>query len=134
HLVRGDKLLAQPEEGEHRASLDSELQEISRATDFLLVDTGEGRTDNALRFSRVADELVQVTTADVGGNADCFAAIRTLKELDSGLRVSVLVNRVQGLGDAREAYARITGAAGKLGLSDIESFGWVSEDDAVRRF
>lgn len=132
-LVRADKLGLQLD-GELTDESRQALQEISHGTDFLLVDSGSGRPDNALRYSMIADEVIEVTTPDVGANTDCFAVIRTLKELDPSLRISLLVNRADTMGAAREAYARVNGAARKLGLEELSSIGWINEDDSVRKF
>ncbi len=133
-LICGEKLLNSKVTLSDAALLDLEhqLSEIDTTSDFVLVDTGAGRSDNALRFAMVVDETVIVTTPDVESNTECFSAIRMLLDVDSDLRVSIIINRAASLNQARESFARINGAAGRLGMGDINALGWVAEDEALR--
>src|SRR5690606_32610599 len=48
-------------------------------------------------------------------------------------RLGVVVNRALGLGDARESFARMNGAARKVNLGELPGLGWVAEDEALRK-
>jgi flagellar biosynthesis protein FlhG len=109
-----------------------ELQLLDAASDFVLIDTGSGSSDTALRFATLVDETIMVTTADVGMNADAFSVVRMLRDINPTLPVSIVINRASSLAEAREAFARINGATRKLGVSDVPGIGWVIEDDAMK--
>lgn len=133
-LISGAKILAA---GENFESLNDEtvqeLRLLDSASDFVLIDSGLGCSDTALRFAMLVDETVMLTTADVGENADCFSVVRMLRDVDPDLPLGLVINRAASLDQAREAFARINGAGSKLGLSDTPGLGWVIEDEALRR-
>lgn len=133
-FVSGAKILSA---GSNLEALDEEtvqeLRLLDSASDFVLIDSGVGCSDTALRFAMLVDETVMLTTADVGENADCFSVVRMLRDVDPELPLSLVINRVANLDQAREAFARINGAGRKLGFSDIPGLGWVIEDEAMRR-
>lgn len=108
-----------------------ELKLLDKASDFILIDSCDGGSNSALRYAMLADETVMVMTPDVGMNADCFSVIRMLRDVDPDLPISVVVNRALSLGEAREAFGRITGAGKKLGLTDVPGLGWIIEDHSV---
>jgi len=130
-LVWAERLL---NASESATEIERKLAAVDSDSDFILVDTGLGRSDNALRFAMVADEIVAVTTPDVGANADCFSVVRMLKDVDPDLRVSIAINRAVNHGEARESFARISGAAGKMAMRELGSAGWIAEDEAVRHY
>jgi flagellar biosynthesis protein FlhG len=133
-LVSTAKVLAALENANEETAEEvwQELQLLDAASDFVLIDTGPGCSDNALRFAMLVDESIMVTTGDVGMNADCFSVVRMLRDIDPALPLSLIINRAASLGEAREAFARINGAGRKLGVSDVPGLGWVIEDDAIR--
>lgn len=136
-LLWGEKLFAAPGDADFDSLLESargSFSTMSAGSDFLLIDSGEGRSDSVLRFAMVCDETIEVTTTDVGGNADTFAVIRMLKDVNPEARIGVVINRARSLGEAREAFSRINGAAGKVGMGGLSSLGWVEEDDALSRY
>jgi len=136
-LVSGARLLGLVGEGGNLFDLDREtcheLQRLERASDFVLLDTGDGRSDNALRFGSLVDQIIMVTTADVGVNADSFSVVRMLRDVDPGLPLGLVINRAASLGDAREAFSRMAGAAKHINLTDVPGLGWIIEDEALRR-
>lgn len=133
-VFSGEKFLCaiETDSGVRPNEWDKQLGDIDRASDFILVDVGAGRPDNALRYAMVVDETVIVTTPDVGSNTDCFSVIRMMTDVDAGLHLSIILNRAATLGEARESFARISGAAGKLEIREPASMGWVAEDEALR--
>jgi len=131
HLLWAERLLVA---SDSPADIERKLAIFDNDSDFILVDTGLGRSDNALRFAMVADEIVAVTTPDVGANADCFGVVRMLKDVDPDLRVSIAINRAINHSEARESFARISGAAGKMTMRELGSAGWIAEDEAVRQY
>ncbi len=134
-LVSGEKLLGALKQASHAEArdIDQRLRGLDALSDFVLLDTGQGRSDNALRYAMVSDEIIEVTTTDVGANADSFAVIRMLHDVDPDIRISMIVNRAINLGEAREAFARINGSAHKVGIAELASIGWVAEDETIRQ-
>lgn len=134
-IVSGIRLLqlASPEDGSFPEDIMAELRRLDSGSDFILIDTGVGCSDNALRFASVVDETVMVTTTDVGVNADCFSVVRMLRDVDPDLPISIIVNRAASLGAAREAFARINGAGRKVDMPEVPALGWIIEDDSLRR-
>lgn len=133
-LISGEMLLQAMASGADagQAPWEDQLNDIGSTSDFILVDVGPGRSDNALRYAMVVDETIIVTTTDVGSNTDCFSVIRMLRDVDPGLSISLILNRAASLSEARESFARINGAAGKLAMGEIYGLGWVAEDEALR--
>ncbi len=134
HIIYGEKFLnSETNQTEAQASdREDKLNEINSATDFILVDVGPGRPDTVLRYAMVVAETVLVTTPDMESNTDCFSAIRMLRDVNPTLEISVIINRASSLSEARDSFARINGAAGKLDIGEINALGWVAEDDAMR--
>lgn len=131
-VVCGRQLLTALQEADAAGKADDieqRLQQYDVVSDFILLDTGQGRPENALRYAMIATEMIEVTTPDVGANADSFAVIRMLNEIDSDIKVSLLVNRANSLGQARETFSRIEGAARKAAIHDVAGLGWIAEDE-----
>lgn len=132
-LIRGHRLFMLLDAGtdEAQAEIYEELKLLDLASDFVLIDSCDGGSNSALRYGMLVDETVIVMTPDVGVNADCFSVIRMLRDVDPDLPISVMVNRAVSLGEAREAFGRINGAAKKLGLVDVPGLGWIVEDQSL---
>jgi len=107
------------------------LVEEEQSADYILVDCGAGRTEAALRIAPFVDEMLLVTGSDVGANADCFAAVRVLHELDRELPLALVINRVRSGEEARDCMIRLRAIARRMIGREITELGFVLDSETL---
>lgn len=120
-----------------RQRLINGLAELEQQADVILIDTGAGISPNVLSFTRAADNVLVVTTPEPTAITDAYAVIKVINKDGQQRRVSLLVNQVRNVAEARAVYERIANVAKKfLGVNVLDA-GYVTADaevpTAVRR-
>jgi len=114
-----------------RARIVSALAELEEQTDVILIDTGAGISPNVLAFTRAADQVLVVTTPEPTAITDAYAVIKVLGRDGLERRVSLLVNQVRSVAEARAVHDRIAKVARQfLGIT-IYDAGYVVHDEQV---
>lgn len=90
-----------------RRWLMQQIEILAREADLLLIDVGAGISPNVLGFAMMADQLVVVATSEPTAIADAYALIKTSVRHRDELGVSLVVNRVRDLDEARGVHARM---------------------------
>lgn len=120
-----------------RQFLVNALERATRTSDYLLIDTGAGISDNVTRFTYAADEVIVVTNTEPTALLDAFASIKLTSHHNPEANIRLLINMARNDRDARHAMGVISNAAERfihkpLGQEVYLPFdGAVS--DAVRR-
>lgn len=106
---------------------------LEQAADTIIVDTGAGISPNVLTFTRAADHVLVVTTPEPTAITDAYAVIKVISRDRLNRRLSLLVNQVRSLTEARAVYERIAKVAKNfLGVNVLDA-GHMVADDHVRR-
>ncbi|MFH0795251.1 MAG: P-loop NTPase, partial [bacterium] len=80
---------------EQRRVLLRHLDQLEREVDILLVDTGAGISENVLRFTAFADEVIVVTTSNIAAAADAFSIIKILREMEPNSKIGLITNQAE---------------------------------------
>jgi flagellar biosynthesis protein FlhG len=109
----------------------SQLDELERQHDFLIIDTGTGIHRAVRQFVSAAQIVLVVTTPEPTAIADAYA---TLKALTAGkeLRLPhILVNQAESPAQAREIIARVQQTSRTFLHLTVSSAGHIPRDPAV---
>ena len=114
-----------------RQRLVAALDELEEKFDVILIDTGAGISPNVLSFTRAADHVLVVTTPEPTAITDAYAVIKVLSRDGLERRVSLLVNQVRSINEARLVHDRIAKVARQfLGITVYDA-GHVTHDEQV---
>jgi len=109
------------------------LQEIEKAADIILVDTGAGMAANVRDFLGAADEILFVLTSDITSLADAYGLLKVLHKEKNiiGRKLWSVVNMVDTLKEAADVANRFTTCARQfLGL-EVQNIGYLMKDSTV---
>lgn len=128
---QGVRELANLTDAQRRALL-REMDRLEREVDVLLIDTGAGISENVLRFTTFADEVIVVTTSNIAATADAFSIIKIILEMDPSAKIGLVVNEAKSMYHAKNVFHRINSCTEKhldYGLGDL---GHIVRDDNVQ--
>lgn len=121
------------------------LTELERSADVVLVDTGAGISTNVLSFCRAADHVLVVTTPEPTAVTDAYAMIKSITSPSSqsakvastptlsDRRISLLVNQVASVTEARAVYERVARVARQFLSMNVLDAGHVIMDEEMTR-
>jgi flagellar biosynthesis protein FlhG len=92
-------------DAEARCRLLAQLDEVARAVDYLLIDTGAGISVTVLSLVLAADEAVVVTRPEPTALADAYALMKVIILREPAYPFHLLINMVRDAGEARQIYA-----------------------------
>ena len=113
---------------------------LDRITDFIIVDTGAGLSDNVMSFIMAADELLLVTTPEPTSITDAYALIKMVSNKDRMMsntlkakKIRLVVNRAENSEEAKDVLNNLVMVAERfLGLR-LEPAGYILSDSTVKR-
>lgn len=116
-----------------RQRIVNSMGQLEQEADIILIDTGAGISPNVLSFTRAADQVVVVTTPEPTAITDAYAVVKVVSKDTEHRHVSLLVNQVRTLNEARVVHDRISRVARQfLGVRVLDA-GFVHHDDSVAR-
>ncbi|ENH98220.1 hypothetical protein J416_00704 [Gracilibacillus halophilus YIM-C55.5] len=107
-----------------------QLQEVFYDYDYIIFDMGAGVTRDSIHFILAVDECVLVTTPEPTSLTDAYAMVKHIL-LQQPLPFYLLLNRVQSRKQAQEMESRMEQAVKQFLNYDIQSLGWIPDDQAV---
>ncbi len=108
-----------------------DLSAVAQNYDILLLDTGAGISAQVLRFLRMAEDIVVVTTPNLAAILDAYGVLKAAREAQMGGRIHVLVNQAIDPIQAEATFARIKGCADRFLHFVPSSLGSLARDRAV---
>lgn len=112
-------------------NLISSLSFLNDESDFILIDTGAGLSQNVMSFIKAAEEVILVVTPDPSAITDAYALIKNITE--QGKEIRIVINRVESNKEGQDVFNKIHSAAQKFLKVDVESLGFIYEDPTVRK-
>lgn len=109
----------------------SQLEQLERRHDYLILDTGTGIHRSVRQFVAAAEIVLVVTTPEPTAIADAYA---TLKALTAGRALGqphILVNQADSPEQAREIIARVQQTARTFLHVTVASAGFIPRDPAI---
>ncbi|HEY8349315.1 MAG TPA: MinD/ParA family protein [Clostridia bacterium] len=113
---------------------------LDQMTDFIIVDTGAGLSDNVMSFIMAADEVLLVTTPEPTSITDAYALIKMVSNKDRLMsntvktkKIRLVVNRAENSEEAKDVLNNLVMVAERfLGLR-LEPAGYILSDSTVKR-
>jgi len=109
----------------------SQIERISDEMDYIIFDTGAGLSKETLKFITSADDCFIVTTPEPTSITDAYALIKVVHGIDPDVGFSLVINRVNGEGEARQVADKISLVAKQFLNLDIPTLGYLSDDSHV---
>jgi flagellar biosynthesis protein FlhG len=115
-----------------RQRLAGALETLEASTDFLLIDTAAGISDNVIETARGAQLVLIVTSADPASVVDAYAMIKLLTKQDPDVDLGLVVNDARDSGDANLVHAQLDVAARRFLNRPLHYYGHIAHDKALR--
>jgi flagellar biosynthesis protein FlhG len=109
------------------------LSRLRRTTDFLVVDTASGISDNVIDTVLMADRVLLVTNLEPAAVVDAYATAKVVTASSPKAEIGVVVNRVSDAHEAGLAFRQLDVAAAKFLGRPLRFYGFIVEDSAVQR-
>src|SRR5262249_44083907 len=109
----------------------TQLNELERQHDFLIIDTGTGIHRTVRQFVMSAQTVLIVTTPEPTAIADAYATLKALTAGSGLLQPHLLVNQADSPDQAREIIARVQQTARTFLHLTVSSAGHIPRDPAV---
>ncbi len=116
---------------EQRRVLLRELDRLEQSVDILLLDTGAGISENVLRFTTFADEVIVVTTPNLAATADAYSITKVIIEMEPNAKIGLVVNMVSDMYAAKTVYHRVNTATSRHLNCPLGDLGYVVQDPAM---
>ena len=111
----------------------SQMEELEKTHDFLIVDTGTGIHRPVRTFVEAADVALIVTTPEPTSIADAYATIKAFSSAQHAVRLQLLVNQAESSQQARLVCTRLQQTTRIFLRGDVEYAGYIPYDPNVRR-
>lgn len=122
------KLSQVEEESVHH--LINSFNELAQIADVLIIDTGAGLQESALRFMRVSNDIIIVTTPEPTAITDAYSLLKSIisANLIDSQNLSFMVNMADDDQEAKEVYQRLGSAVKRFLRVNIDFLGFVPYD------
>lgn len=106
----------------------NQLRFLEDKTDFLLIDTGAGISDNVISFCQAADQIVVITTSEPTALADAYGIIKIISSKRPGSHISALINRVDDEEEGNQVHERLSRVARDFLGFEVHHLGNLPQD------
>ncbi len=114
-----------------RARMVAALEDMERAADIVIVDTGAGMTAGVRDFLLAADEILFVLTPDITSLADAYGLLKALHHEKFSRPIYSVVNMVSTLQQAADVALRFSGCVQQFLGREVVNIGYVMKDSTV---
>jgi flagellar biosynthesis protein FlhG len=113
------------------------IARLGEQTDYLLIDTAAGISNNVIHFLLASGLVVVVTTAEPTAIVDAYLVVKILALREPKKKISILVNSVSGSHEAASVFRQIDAVSRRFLQRPLELLGYIEKDknvtEAVRR-
>jgi len=117
--------------GAHWERLRAGVADLSEQFDYLLVDTGPGIGDTALKVAQATDRAIVVTTCDPTAVVDAYAMTKLLIAAAPRREVGLVVNMARDAEEARIVARQLALAVHQFLGASIRYYGFIERDPQV---
>jgi flagellar biosynthesis protein FlhG len=114
-----------------RQRLSATLAKLRRSTEFLLIDTASGISDNVVDTVQLADRVLLVTNLEPSAVVDAYATVKVVTAATRA-EIGVVVNGVRNAQEASLAFRQLDIAAARFLGRSLKYYGFIAHDPAVR--
>lgn len=111
----------------------SAVSEVTRDTDFLLIDTASGISTSVVSFLMAVPEVVVGVSDEPTSLTDAYALIKVLKRNGYEGRISMFASQAKNSAAGHTIYKKISSAAQKFLDFQVEFLGSIYMDDKLPR-
>lgn len=112
--------------------LNDGLRRLAEGTDFLLVDTGAGISNNVIDMLSGADRVMVVTSLEPTAVVDAYAMVKILTACNPAKELGLLVNGARDQAEADLVFKQLDVAATRFLQRRLHFYGHIPTDPAVR--
>jgi len=98
------------------------------SSDYMIIDTGAGVSQNVLSFLMAADEIIVLTTPEPTAITDAYGIIKSIAAQSLEKSIKIIVNRVQSVSEGKRVAQRIINIAGQFLNIKIDNLGFIYDD------
>ena len=116
------------------ANLDKLIEEIGKLenySDFILIDTGAGISNNVLKFLLVSDQVILVITPDPTSLTDGYVLVKALTLNNYKKTIKVVINMVENKKEGEEVFNKLNTVSNKFLRVNLESLGYLNKSNIV---
>jgi len=114
-------------------NLVKETIEVSRDSDFLLVDTGSGVSSNVITFLMAVPEVVLGVSPEPTSLTDAYSLIKILSRSGYEGRISLFASMVKNSNSGQGIYKKISSAAQRFLDTQIGYMGSIYQDIKLKK-
>jgi flagellar biosynthesis protein FlhG len=122
---------------EQQTKLIRGISTLGASTDYLLIDTAAGISSNVINFLLASGLVIVVTTPEPTAIVDAYLVVKILARREPRKHISILVNSVSGIDEARSVFQQVDSAARRFLDKPLELLGFIERDanvlEAVRQ-
>lgn len=115
------------------ASLATQLKELQKIADFIIVDTAAGLTKDNLSFISAADEVILVTTPEPTAITDGYAVMKVLFQQHGFLKIWTVINRTASHTEAQRTGQNMSTAVKRFLQREVQMLGYLPDHTDVVR-
>ena len=108
------------------------LETVCRESDYLLIDTAAGISDNVVALLVSAQRVLVVTSLEPSAIVDAYAVIKIVTNTDPRKEIAVLVNGARDQDEAELVFKQLEVAAMRFLQRHLVYYGFIVQDPAVR--
>lgn len=109
----------------------SELQEVESTSDFFLIDTAGGISENVTGVFSASSEIIVITNPEPTAIVDAYATMKVIFQKHPDMRVWVVVNSVVNLYEAEQVFNQLNAAAERFLKNRVEFLGAIPYDEQL---
>ncbi|MBU1863362.1 MAG: MinD/ParA family protein [Candidatus Omnitrophica bacterium] len=106
---------------------------LTKNNDFLIFDTAAGISDNVIRFTLAADEIIVVTTEEPTAITDAYALMKVLSLRSKESNINIVFNMIKSPHDAHRYFEKIHAVVKQFLGIEIYNLGYVVHDPCVSK-
>lgn len=104
---------------------------LAQQYDYVIFDTAAGISENVIRFSLAADEVLVVTTEEPTAITDAYALMKVLSKKKKDIQISVVFNMVKHGYAAEKSFEKIESVVKRFLNIQLGFLGYVPRDTNV---
>lgn len=109
------------------------VREVTRDTDFLIIDTASGISTNVISFLMASPEVIVGVSDEPTSLTDAYALIKVLKRNGYEGRISLFASQAKNSAAGHTIYKKISSAAQKFLDFQVEFLGSIYTDEKLQR-
>jgi len=109
------------------------ILKLEDIADIIIFDTGAGITDNIIHLIQSSDDVILVITTEPTSLLDSYAVLKTVDNRVYDVNLKLVVNKVHSEQEGLKTAENFSRVVKNFLNYDLESLGYIYDDDAVEK-